>query len=105
MLSQSGLPHEFWAEVVNTAVYLVNLSPSSAINFLTPFEMRHKRVADYSQLRVFGCDAYSLTPSKDRSKLEPTSKKCRFLGYATDVKGYRLWNLVTYKVIVNRDVP
>ena len=48
MLSQSGLPPEFWAEAVNTAVYLVNLSPSSAINFLTPFEMRHNRVVDYS---------------------------------------------------------
>ena len=47
MLSQSGLSHEFWAEAVNTAIYLINLSPSKAINFLTPFEMRHKQVVDY----------------------------------------------------------
>ncbi|OAE22091.1 hypothetical protein AXG93_1175s1000 [Marchantia polymorpha subsp. ruderalis] len=38
MLSESGLPGEFWAETVNTAIYLVNLSPFSAINFSTPFE-------------------------------------------------------------------
>jgi transposase InsO family protein len=104
ILSQSGLPHEFWAEVVNIAVYLVNLSPSSATNFLTPFEMRHKRMADYSRLRVFGCNAYPLTPTKNRSKLEPTSKKCRFLGYATNVKDYRVWNSMTSKIIVSRDV-
>ena len=47
MLSQSGLPHEFWVEVVNTAVYLVKLSPSSASDSKTPFEMRFEKVADY----------------------------------------------------------
>jgi transposase InsO family protein len=104
ILNQFGLPHEFWAKAVNTAVYLVNLSPSSAIDFLTPFELRHKRMAHYSRLRVFGCNAYFLTPKENRSKLEPTSKKCCFLGYATYVKGYRLWNLITCKVIVCRDV-
>jgi len=104
MLSQSSLPYEFWAEAVNTAAYMVNLSPSSAINFSTPFELRYKRVADYSRLRVFGCAAYPLIPKETRTKLDPTSKKCQFLGYASGVKGYRLWDPVACKVIVNRDV-
>ena len=43
MLSQVGLPQTFWAEVVNTATYLVNLSPCSAINFKNPFGMWHRR--------------------------------------------------------------
>ncbi|OAE24056.1 hypothetical protein AXG93_2402s1150 [Marchantia polymorpha subsp. ruderalis] len=92
MLSESGLPGEFWTEAVNTVVYLVNFSPSSAINFSTPFELRHKRMADYSVLKVFGCTAYPLTPKEHRTKLDPTSKNCRFLGYASGVKGYRLWD-------------
>ena len=104
MLSQSGLSHEFWAEAVNTATYVVNLSPSSAINFSTPFELRHKRVADYSRLKVFGCAAYPLIPNENRTKLDPTSTKCQFLGYASGVKGYRLWDPVACKVIVSRDV-
>ena len=90
MLSQSGLPHEFWAEAANTEGYLVNLSPSSAIDFKTLFELRHEWMADYSRLRVFGCTAYPLTPKENRTKLDPTSKKCCFLGYASGVKGYRL---------------
>jgi hypothetical protein len=61
-------------------------------------------MADYSRLRVFGCDGYSLISKENRFKLEPTLKKCRFLGYATDVKGYRLWNPITCKIIVSRDV-
>jgi len=36
MLSGVGLGHEFWAEVVETACYLVNRSPSSAWEDKTP---------------------------------------------------------------------
>ncbi|OAE20925.1 hypothetical protein AXG93_3256s1720 [Marchantia polymorpha subsp. ruderalis] len=97
MMSQSGLPYKFWAEAMNTAVYLVNLSPSSVIDFSTPFELRHKRVADYSRLRIFGCTAYPLIPKEHMTKLDPTSKKCRFLGYANVVKGYMLWDPVACK--------
>lgn len=104
MLSEFGLLEEFWAEAVNTAIYLVNLSPSSAIKISTPFELRHKRMADNSRLRIFGCIAYLLIPKEHRIKLEPTSKKCCFLGYASGVKGYKLWYLVACKVIVSRDV-
>ena len=69
MLSQSGLPHEFWAKAVNIATYLVKLSPSSAINSMTPFEKRYGRQANNWALIVFGCDAYPLTPKKNRSKI------------------------------------
>src|SRR5450759_2026640 len=104
MLSQSGLPHEFWAKVVNTAAYLVNLSPSSAINYVTSFEMRYKRPADYRGLVVFGCDAYPLIPKETRSKLDATSKKCIFLGCQKGYRGYRLWDPTTCKLIVSRDI-
>ncbi|KAL2650317.1 hypothetical protein R1flu_018445 [Riccia fluitans] len=46
MLSHSSLPPEFWAEVVNTAAYLVNLSPCSAVQLKTPFELWHKRIIE-----------------------------------------------------------
>ncbi|OAE28834.1 hypothetical protein AXG93_684s1130 [Marchantia polymorpha subsp. ruderalis] len=90
MMSQSGLPYKFWFEAVNTAVYLVNRSPSSATDFSTSFELRHKRVADYIRLRIFGCTAYPLIPKEHRTKLDPISKKCRLLGYASGVKDYTL---------------
>ena len=37
---------------------------------------------------MFGCPAYAHV--KD-DKLGPKAKKCIFLGYASGVKGYRLW--------------
>ena len=35
--------------------------------------------------------------------MDPTSKKCIFLGYQTSVKGYRLWDPIACKLIVSRD--
>ena len=57
--------------------------------------------ADYSQLRVFGCIAYAHV---DNGKLEPRAVKCVFLGYGSGVKGYKLWNPETQKVMVRRNV-
>ena len=45
---------------------------------------------DYSNLKIFGCEAYALTPKNQRSKLDPISKKCIFVGYDDVTKGYRL---------------
>ena len=36
MLSGAGIGQEFWAETVGTTCYLVNRSPSSALNDKTP---------------------------------------------------------------------
>ena len=58
MLSNAGLPKQFWAEAVNTACYLVNRSSSTAIDCKTPEEMWSGSTANYSILRVFGCPAY-----------------------------------------------
>ncbi|KAL2608265.1 hypothetical protein R1flu_026838 [Riccia fluitans] len=104
MLSHSRLPQEFWAEAINIAAYLVNLSPCSAIQLKTPFELWHKRVPDYSKLRVFGYDVYAHIPRENRTKLDSKTKKCYFLGYQRGVKGYWLQDPVDYKLLVNTDV-
>ena len=88
MLSSSGLSRDFWAKAAYTACYIINRSPASALNMKTPEEMWTGRPADYSVLRVFGCPAYAHVRE---SKLDSRAKKCIFLGYASGVKGYRLW--------------
>ncbi|KAL4362615.1 hypothetical protein GQ457_04G008090 [Hibiscus cannabinus] len=38
-----------------------------------------------------------------RSKLDAKSKKCIFLGYKKGVKGYKFWDPVAKKMVINRD--
>ena len=60
--------------------------------------------ADYSNLHVFGSIVYVMYNAQEISKLDPKSRKCKFLGYADGVKGYRLWYPTARKMIINRDV-
>ena len=53
-----------------------------------PIEVWFDALADYSNLRIFGCPAYAHI---DDGKLERMALKCIFLGYTTGVEGYRLW--------------
>ena len=42
--------------------------------------------------------------TQEVTKLDPKSRKYRFLGYADGVKRYQLWDPTTYNVIISRDV-
>ena len=98
------LSKQFWAKAVNTACYLVNRSPSTAIDLKTPQEVWSGKPFDYIGLHIFGCPAYAHV---NDGKLEPRVTKCISLGYATGVKGYRLWCTKkdrTPKFIISRDV-
>eukprot|EP00253_Pinus_taeda_P021808 PITA_21808 len=52
MLSGAGLGQEFWAKAVDTACYLVNRSPSSALEDKTPQEVWTGKKPSLSHLRV-----------------------------------------------------
>ncbi|KAF3647028.1 putative agamous-like MADS-box protein AGL31-like [Capsicum annuum] len=68
---------DFWFEPINTTCYLVNKSPSTTIEFKTPFEIWFGLPANYSNLKIFGCPAYVYVRD---DKLESRAKKCLFLG-------------------------
>ena len=58
---------------------------------------------NYSQLKIFGFEAFVHIPKENRTKLDDKSMKCIFLGYADEDLGYRLWDLVKHKIIKSRD--
>ena len=55
-------------------------------------------------MKIFGCEAYALTLKNQRSKLDPRSKRCIFVGYDDVTKWYRLWDPTALKIIISRDV-
>ena len=55
-------------------------------------------------LRVFGCDAFAHIPKDERHKLDAKARKCIFLGYEEETKGYRLYDTTRGRVFYSRDV-
>ncbi|CAL9005789.1 unnamed protein product [Prunus brigantina] len=104
MLHEKRMPTKFWGEAVNTAVYILNRCPTSALKNKTLFEAFSGRKLGVKHMRVFGSLCYTLVPSQQRHKLEETSEKGVFVGYGTCEKGYRVFNLRTQKVIMSRSV-
>nr|CAD1827360.1 unnamed protein product [Ananas comosus var. bracteatus] len=101
LLSNAGFGEEFWAEAASIACYLVNRSPSTSIDLKTPKEVWSGHSPSYSDLRIFGCPVYAHV---SQEKLKPRSKECKFLGYASGTKGFRLWCPEDKKIIISRDV-
>ena len=104
MRLNAGLPKVFQAETVNTASFIINRSPSSAIDFKIPEEVWSGRPIDYSSLKIFGCPTYVHMQNGERSKLDLKSRKCVFLGFEKSVKDYRLWDPISKKTVTSRDV-
>ncbi|GJR73351.1 gag-pol polyprotein, partial [Tanacetum coccineum] len=104
MLATASLGKSFWTEAVNTACYVINQSPSTAVELKTPMEMWTGKPVNYSDLHIFGSLVYVMDNTQETTKLDPKSRKCLFLGYADGVKGYRLWDPTAHKVVVSRDV-
>ena len=55
LLLTSHAPQDLWVEVAITAVYLINLLPTSTLNWDTPYFRLYNCLPSYSSLRVFGC--------------------------------------------------
>ena len=81
MLRTIGLAKSFWAKAVKTVYYVINQLPLIAISFKTQIEMWNGKPVDYSSLHMFGCLMYVMYNSQERTKLDPMSRKCIFLGY------------------------
>jgi hypothetical protein len=43
-------------------------------------------------------------PRENKSMLDNNAETCIFIGYKDGIKGYKLWNLVTKKIVYIRDV-
>jgi len=89
---------------VRTAVYLLNRSPTKALNNITPFEAWHGVKPKVSHLKIFGGVAHVKLVGPGISKLSDRSRRTVFIGYESGTKGYRLFDPSTNRLVVSRDV-
>lgn len=83
---------------------MLNRSLTLAVKDMTPEEAWSEKKPTVDHFRIFGCIAYSHIPDQKRKKLDDKGMKCIFLGVSEESKAYRLFNPITKKIIISRDV-
>ncbi|XP_038874950.1 uncharacterized mitochondrial protein AtMg00710-like [Benincasa hispida] len=101
LLSDAILSEKYWAEAANYVVYTLNRCPHTSLNFMTPKEKWTKHPPNLDNLRVFGCVGYI---HQNQGKLKSRTVKCMFVGFTEGVKGFKMWNPIEKRLVVNRDV-
>jgi transposase InsO family protein len=89
-LSGARIAQELWARAVETARYMVNMSPSSILVDMNPNKVWYGKNPLVAHIKVFGCDAFLHVSKENRSKLDKKEVKCIFIGYKEGMKGYKL---------------
>lgn len=104
LLARGRIPKKFWPEAVNWSIHVLNRSPTFAVQNMTPEEAWSRRKPVVDHFRIFGCIAYAHVPDEKRKKLDDKGEKCVFLGISDCSKAYKLFNPLSKKIIISRDV-
>ena len=101
----ANLSSTYWADAVNCAGFLFNLSPTRTLPIhVCAYEVFKGRKPDLSFLRVFGCRAFARVPYELQRKGGVKSVLVTFLGYTPGVKGYLVRDVATRRYFNCRDV-
>ena len=104
LIFQSNVPLFFWGDCVLTAVHLINRVPSKSLGNKSTYEMLFHSPPSYHHLKCFGCLCFVSTLPHNGNKFAPRARKCVFLGYPYDIKGYKVLHLESNSVYISRDV-
>ena len=87
IMAQANLPISYWGDALLTAAFIFNHVSSKSVTS-TPYELWTKRKPCLSILRPCGLVAYIYNDSYRYGKLGPKGKKCIFIRYSKQSKGY-----------------
>ena len=105
LLGHANLDSKFWADAVNTANYLRNISPTRKLDKITPYERWYGSKPKVSHLRIWGCRAFVHNEGNHRkSKIQPRATPMIFVGYGDDHYGYRVFDPRSNKIFVRHHV-
>ena len=104
MLKAQNVPTKFWAEAVFTACHISNRVFLRKGTLQTPYELWKGKKPNLSYSHVFGCKCYVLNDRERLGKFNSKSDEGMFLGYSSNSRAYRIFNLRTRRVIESINV-
>jgi transposase InsO family protein len=96
-------PAGIWAELCQTAVYILNRTGKSSEEDKTPWEVWTGKKPRIKHLRVIGSVCYSHIPASIRRKMDKKAVRGYLIGYDGDER-YRIYIKEQHKVILCSDV-
>lgn len=103
MHAHGNLPQTLWAEMINTACYILNRTGPTQVQGTSPFELWYSRKPGLKHLRVIGSTCYVHVPKQQRTKMDRKAIKGVLIGYDHD-DGYRVYCEEENKLYRSRDV-
>ncbi|CAM8965989.1 unnamed protein product [Rhodiola kirilowii] len=104
LLNDRAVPKTFWPEAAKWTTYILNRSYTPSVENMVPEECWSGIKPSVEHLRIFGCVAHVHIPKQKRVKLDDRSHKCVMLGVSDESKAYRLFDPVTKKIVISKDV-
>lgn len=92
LLIEANLPPSMWIDAASSFVHVHNRSPTTSLSGSTPFEIWYRKKPSVSHLRAWGCLAFVHVQKDQRNSLESHTRKCIFIRYALDYKGWVFWD-------------
>ena len=83
MMSHADLPTSFWGYALETATFLINRTPTKAVEKMS-YEIWTGHRPNMSFLIIWGCESHVKKLTSD--KLAPKTDKCLFVGYPRETK-------------------
>ena len=104
MLESKKLAANLWVEAMHATESIHKRVTHSSIKGKTPFESYFGHKTDVSNLRVFGSTTWARIPLDKRRDLQPKSIECMFIGYTNEYKCFKLLDIKTKYIIIERSV-
>lgn len=104
LLHSKHLEKMFWAEAINSVVFVLNRVGSCPQKENTPYKLWYGKECQMSVFKQFGLKVSVHVPKQRRLKLDAKNRIGTFIGYDECVKGYRIYFSDQNKVEVHRDV-
>ena len=104
MLVESGLQRKYWGYTVKYAAKVFNVTPTSALNGLTPYEMYYGCPPKITMYHTFGCLCFRQVPKDQHKKFTPKSEHYLFLGLSDNHEAFIVLWLDDSHVMISQDI-
>ncbi|GKF18274.1 retrovirus-related pol polyprotein from transposon TNT 1-94 [Tanacetum coccineum] len=104
MLSAAKVPLFFWAEAIETACFTQNRSLVIPRHEKTHYHIINARKPSVKFFHIFGSLCYIVRDGENVDKMKEKGDACIFVGYSTQSKAYRVFNMRTRMIVLKIDL-